>query len=465
MSENHFPDHEESPDGTEANGDGAQPREGLYPGSRETSKKKSFFSGVLRDVASKRLFVFVLLAIAFCLIVFFWPASHKKQVSSVQGAPTLNVPQGSAVPSPAYSQALKAADQQRFKTAEQNGQSSIPTIELGNNSAPSLPSVEKTDSNNSPKGYPSSPATNTTASTSTPKLPTKPVLPAGQHNRAEVPHHNAPNVEVADQNRVQEIQQYMTKLDKSPGQAKLVEFQANQNGTQNSNNSGETGTGYLQHNRAMTGQDTSNSKAATNNASVQVQHGPFKVPAPGTMLYSQLQIGANSDAPGPVMATIMQGPLAGARVLGSFQTSQNGAEIRFSTMTIPYKDSNGNRKTETLGIDAVAISPTRLDDNMATSVNDHLALRLAVAFGTSLLSNFGQLLAQSGASTVISPTGAIATSNPALNTTQQFESAGGQAAGTAGQIFNQEYGNMPPTIKVASGTPFALLFLGNGSAN
>jgi intracellular multiplication protein IcmE len=441
-------------------------REGFTPrsGSRQ-EEKKSMFARALQDRSSKRLFIFMGAAIVFTLGVFLWPTSHKKQVSSVQTAPTLDVPQGSAVPSPAYHNALQQADQQRFKNAEKNGTSSIPTIEIsGNGNSSNTPQTKPTGYSKSPNGYPSAPVSKNTQTASGPKLPSQPVLPAGNDNRAAPHHTNAPNVEVADQNRVQAIQQYMQKLDAGPDRAKLVAFPKNEN-VASGNNSGMNNSGNIQHNRAMTGSNQNASNDTQPVETAQIKKGPYKVPAPGTMLYSQLQIGANSDAPGPVMATIMQGPLAGARVLGSFQTSQNGAEIHFSTMTIPYKDSNGDRKTETLGIDAVAISPTRLDDNMATSVNDHLALRLAVAFGTSLLSNFGQLLAESGASTVINPTGAIATTNPTLNTTQQFESAGGQAAGTAGQIFNQEYGNMPPTIKVASGTPFALLFLGSNNAN
>ena len=98
---------------------------------------------------------------------------------------------------------------------------------------------------------------------------------------------------------------------------------------------------------------------------------------------------------------------------------------------------------------------------MATSVNHHLAEQLAVAFTTSLLSNFGQLIANSGASTVINPTGAISVTNPALSTTDQLASAAGSAAGTAGTLFQQIYGNQPTTIKVAPGTPCTLLFVGS----
>src|SRR5690606_12018046 len=46
------------------------------------------------------------------------------------------------------------------------------------------------------------------------------------------------------------------------------------------------------------------------------------IPA-GTIEYAQLVTEANTDAPGPVMAQIASGPLAGARLIGSFQSTDN----------------------------------------------------------------------------------------------------------------------------------------------
>ena len=46
------------------------------------------------------------------------------------------------------------------------------------------------------------------------------------------------------------------------------------------------------------------------------------IPA-GTIEYAQLVLEANTDAPGPVLADIMSGPLAGSKLLGSFTSTDD----------------------------------------------------------------------------------------------------------------------------------------------
>jgi hypothetical protein len=139
-----------------------------------------------------------------------------------------------------------------------------------------------------------------------------------------------------------------------------------------------------------------------------------------------------------------------------------GAAVIFNSMTIPYHNSDGVLETQTLPIRAYAISVKNGTTDVATSVNNHILLELAVNFVSSLAGNFGQLLSSSGASTVVSPTGSIGITNPALSTEQELGAAAGTAIGTAGQTFAQTYGNRPTTIKIAKGTPFMLLFVGKG---
>lgn len=209
-----------------------------------------------------------------------------------------------------------------------------------------------------------------------------------------------------------------------------------------------------------TGSGPSGSGTNIGGSQTQQNQGSKLVPAAGTILYARMIGELNSDAPGPALATIVQGPLAGARIIGQFQTARAGLVIKFSTMTVPALDGSG---TITTPINAIAVSASSLTSGMATSINDHMLSNLAVTFVAGFAQGFGQVLSQSGSTTTTTGTGLAIISNPALTLPKELAAAGGTAAGAAGGLFQQLYGNRPPTIKLAAGTPFALVFMGNSS--
>ena len=188
----------------------------------------------------------------------------------------------------------------------------------------------------------------------------------------------------------------------------------------------------------------------------------FIVPAAGTILYSQLLGRVNSDTPGPVVAEILQGPFAKARILGTFAFSEQGVVISFSSMTVPYTDNDGVEQTEVVPIHAVAVDSSHLGTAMATDIDRHLLEKIGVAFGTAFLQGIGQAVVQSG-STASYGVGGTTIANGSLNTSQQILAGAGSAAGAAGQVFSQAYGNKRTTIIVEADTPFGLLFLGNAN--
>lgn len=191
--------------------------------------------------------------------------------------------------------------------------------------------------------------------------------------------------------------------------------------------------------------------------SSQSDSGKQLVPAAGTILYARMIGELNSDAPGPALATIVAGPLAGARIIGEFQTQRAGLVIKFTTMTVPANDGSG---TITTPINAEAVSADNLTSGMASSINNHLISNLAVTFVAGFAQGFGQAISQSGSTSTITGSGLASVSNPVLSLPQELAAAGGTAAGAAGGVFQQIYGNKPPTIKLEAGTAFALVFLG-----
>lgn len=416
-------------------------------------RKVPFMLRGIRGKSDKRLIMLVGAIGVLCAAVFIYDATGGTSVhSSAPPAPDTDYVQGTKAPTPEYRKLLEEQDQQRAQQAAKSGGSALPTI-----IAPS----PKTPAASVP---PTSPAPDQIAPAQPSTPPAKPILPEAPQNSTGSPPPKTQSVVTANSARVQAMVKEMQKLNSEMSGGSIEEVRFSSGGSVSQQAASRSGS--FSGNRAYTGPAAGSTSSQANaqqdppsSNGTPGSAGPFSAPAPGTRLAAVLG-GMNSDAPGPVTGTIEQGPLTGARLLGTAQTTREGAAIRFTSMTVPYRTASGQLTTQTVSINAWAISPANGTTDVATSVNHHLAEQLAVAFTTSLLGNFGQLIANSGASTVINPSGAIAVTNPALSTTKQLASAAGTAAGTAGSLFQQIYGNRPTTIKVAPGTPCTLLFVG-----
>lgn len=187
----------------------------------------------------------------------------------------------------------------------------------------------------------------------------------------------------------------------------------------------------------------------------------LRLPLPGTILYAEMVSEANSDAPGPVLARIVQGDLAGATLIGSFQTQRENIVISFNTLTVE-RTRNGDEVNKSVAVSAVAVDSKTVGTAMATDVDRHLLTNIGFTAAAAFAQGFGQAIAQSGSTTTTGVYGTT-TVNPSLDTRKQLFVAGGAAAGAAGQALNQAFGNRPTTVKVASGTPMGVLFLPNGN--
>ena len=168
--------------------------------------------------------------------------------------------------------------------------------------------------------------------------------------------------------------------------------------------------------------------------------------------------GLNSDAPGPAIAVITGGRLAGARVIGSFSTAREGLTLKFTSMTVP----NDNGSTFQVTIQADAISEQ--GDEVPANVNNHFWENAAVTFIAGFGQGMGTLLQSSGSTTTTTGSGLAITTNPALSLGTELGAAAGGALGSVGGQFQQTYGNRPPTIKIAPGTQFTLVFVGTNTS-
>src|SRR6202021_599971 len=108
------------------------------------------------------------------------------------------------------------------------------------------------------------------------------------------------------------------------------------------------------------------------------------VPA-GTVSYAQLLTEANSDVPGPILAQIMSGPLAGARAGGEFKTLDDYLVLHFALVNFKGKDYQ---------IDAIALDPDTTLGGMATDVDQRYFTRVILPAAAGFMQGLGSALAQ-----------------------------------------------------------------------
>ena len=394
--------------------------------------------------------------LAIVIVVIANTSKHITQAAKIADTPNIQSTQATKPVSAAYGAEIKSSNAQDAEAALQNGGSSIATPIL----QPPAPPPTDTTSMDDPG---SAPTVDFSPTQSAVNNNTNGASPPQQSQNQDPPH--------ADKGAVGQSvinQQAEPGYDKNVADAMLDAMKGlqsrNYGGPQTlvasyfGQSTGQVGTGGTGNPSIASGAQGNSqpAQAGSLNGDSQKSAGAM-VPAAGTILYARMIGELNSDAPGPAIATIVAGPLAGARVIGSFETARAGLVIKFTTMTVPADDESG---TITTSINAIAVSSDNLTSGMETSYNSHFVTNLGVTFVAGFAQGFGQAIAQSGSTVTNTGTGLSVITNPTLTLSQELASATGTAAGAAGSQFQQMYGNRPPTIKLAAGTPFALVFLG-----
>lgn len=172
----------------------------------------------------------------------------------------------------------------------------------------------------------------------------------------------------------------------------------------------------------------------------------------GTVSYAQLLTEANSDVPGPILAQIVSGPLAGARAVGSFQVADGYEKY------LVLKFSLADKKGTDYKISAIALDPDTTLGGMATEVDERYFARVVLPAAASFLQGIGQAMGQGNSSTTTN--GITTLSTTAGNGFRQGMYNGlGEAAQTAGSFFQNQANLTKPLVRVAAGTPMGLFFV------
>lgn len=173
----------------------------------------------------------------------------------------------------------------------------------------------------------------------------------------------------------------------------------------------------------------------------------------GDILYAVNDVYVNSDAVGtPVMATVLSGKYQGAKIMGSFTSSNETLIIRFNRLSF-----NG----EVYPFEGYAVNAEEAKAGVASKVDTHFFSRWAGLIAGSFLEGFGEAVSQ---------TGSVYTTSSAVSMTEQvfrdysLEDQAWIAAGKVGEkvadVAEKNF-DRKPTITLNVGQPMGVLILNN----
>ncbi|NTF17299.1 hypothetical protein G6L37_02485 [Agrobacterium rubi] len=340
----------------------------------------------------------------------------------MDGSPTL---QGGTTLSPQYAEELGRADSQRIADARDKGTSAIPTLRPGTQEQ--LTPVPLLD-----------PVVDETPIVETPTVDSAPIV-LNTPPPPPVPIVTAPPAVLAQNNpaNIDALKTYMTQLRRVNPVAEVTTY--------------ADPAAFAPQVPAQTAPAGSTTEQAQAQSKI-------KLPLAGKILYAQMVSRADSDAPGPVLARIVQGEYAGATLIGSFQKAENALVISFNRMTVE-NTRDGDEVNETIEIEAIAVSTDYIGTALATHVDRHLFQKIGIGFLAGFAEGFGDAISQKGETTISGTTGTVTTTTGDLSTKEELYAAGGKAVSNTGSILMDEFGRRPTTVRVESGTPIGVLFL------
>jgi intracellular multiplication protein IcmE len=172
------------------------------------------------------------------------------------------------------------------------------------------------------------------------------------------------------------------------------------------------------------------------------------VPA-GRGIYAHPILALSSDQTSPVVMQADSGPIAGDRMIGSFERQNDRLVIHISSIV---------HQGQTIGCDGVVVAPDTMEASVATGVDEHYMSRIILPAAAAFVQGLGQALATTSNSvSVLSPLGGATTATN-LNFHQQLGVAAGAAAGQIGSVLNQE-APKGPTVTLDANVGVGVMFL------
>lgn len=177
----------------------------------------------------------------------------------------------------------------------------------------------------------------------------------------------------------------------------------------------------------------------------------------GDIIFAVIDTAVNTDEPGPILATIVSGPLKNSKIIGSFNMGSNAEKL---TMTFNTLSIQGYSKT--IGISAYAIDPNTGRTALSSSTDHHYLMRYGSLFASTFLEGFGNAFQSADTQITIGGTGGETNTTVQNGINRSLTDNAVIGLATLGKAWGQQAQknmNVPTTIQVYSGTPIGVLFL------
>jgi intracellular multiplication protein IcmE len=172
------------------------------------------------------------------------------------------------------------------------------------------------------------------------------------------------------------------------------------------------------------------------------------VPA-GRGVYAHPILALNSDESSPVVMQADSGPIAGDRMVGSFERQDERLVIHINSII---------HQGQVISCDGVVIAPDTMEASVATGVDEHYLSRVILPAAAAFVQGLGQAIATtSNQVAVLSPLGGATTATN-LNFRQQLGVGAGVAGAQVGTFLNQA-APKGPTVTLDANVGVGVMFL------
>ena len=157
-------------------------------------------------------------------------------------------------------------------------------------------------------------------------------------------------------------------------------------------------------------------------------------------MYAKLDIGISSDVTQPVVATVTSGPLAGAKLIGSYELTNSKIKITFTSI-----NSNG----PTSSISAIGLDGDTASAAIEGNNDYHITERYGLTFLTEFMSGLGSAITTNASTTTTTTDGSTTTTSSGNDYSwDEYMLSGLGAAGTALSDNLSDLQSDIPTISV-----------------
>ncbi len=168
------------------------------------------------------------------------------------------------------------------------------------------------------------------------------------------------------------------------------------------------------------------------------------------IVYAQLLTEANSDAPGPVLAQIVSGPLAGSRIIGSFEVESDLLILNFETVVIDGAS---------IDVNAIALNPETTLPGMATEVDHRYLQRIVLPMAAAFVEGTATAIAETGRTTITIQGETVAEGEEDADTNQEIATGVQEAGSGLREILDEMTDEIEVMVRIEAGTPIGILFL------